>query len=67
MNGDTFATEKDSLHITASAPRQVTVNGILKLEEAVTELPESVILRYGTLYGPGNMVCGKRINSKSSS
>ncbi|PFO92003.1 dTDP-glucose 4,6-dehydratase [Bacillus cereus] len=51
--GDTFATEKDSLHITASAPRQVTVNGILKLEEAVTELPESVILRYGTLYGPG--------------
>ncbi|HDR4908256.1 TPA: NAD(P)-dependent oxidoreductase [Bacillus cereus] len=51
--GDTFATEKDSLHITASMPRQVTVNGILKLEEAVTELPESVILRYGTLYGPG--------------
>ncbi|MGN7894798.1 NAD-dependent epimerase/dehydratase family protein [Bacillus sp. 22475] len=51
--GDTFATEKDSLHITASMPRQVTVNGILKLEEAVNELPESVILRYGTLYGPG--------------
>ena len=52
-SGDTFATEKDSLHITASMPRQVTVNGILKLEKAVTELPESVILRYGTLYGPG--------------
>ncbi|PFF75277.1 dTDP-glucose 4,6-dehydratase [Bacillus cereus] len=51
--GDTFATEKDSLHITASVPRQVAVKGILKLEEAVTELPESVILRYGTLYGPG--------------
>ncbi|MHA4117228.1 NAD-dependent epimerase/dehydratase family protein [Bacillus cereus] len=51
--GDTFATEKNSLHITASMPRQVTVNGILKLEKAVTELPESVILRYGTLYGPG--------------
>ncbi|HDR4698769.1 NAD(P)-dependent oxidoreductase [Bacillus cereus] len=51
--GDTFATEKDSLHITASMPRQVTVNGILKLEKAVTELPESVILRYGTLYGLG--------------
>lgn len=34
-------------------PRQVTVNGILKLEKAVTELPESVILRYGTLYGLG--------------
>lgn len=51
--GDTFAIEKDSLHITASMPRQVTVNGILKLEEAVNELPESVILRYGTLYGPG--------------
>ena len=31
--GDTFATEKDSLHITASMPRQVTVNGILKLEK----------------------------------
>ncbi|MDA1867304.1 NAD-dependent epimerase/dehydratase family protein [Bacillus thuringiensis] len=51
--GDTFATEKNSLHITASMPRQVTVNGIFKLEKAVTELPESVILRYGTLYGPG--------------
>ncbi|MDT3498986.1 NAD(P)-dependent oxidoreductase [Bacillus toyonensis] len=51
--GDTFATEKDSLHITAPMPRQITVNGILKLESAVSELPESIILRYGTLYGPG--------------
>ncbi|HDX9656910.1 TPA: NAD(P)-dependent oxidoreductase [Bacillus toyonensis] len=51
--GDTFATEKDSLHITAPMPRQITVNGILKLESAVSELPESITLRYGTLYGPG--------------
>ena len=47
-------------------PRQVTVNGILKLEKAVTELPESVILRYGTLYGPGTWYA-ENINSKSSS
>ncbi|HDR7517683.1 NAD(P)-dependent oxidoreductase [Bacillus mobilis] len=51
--GDSFATEKDSLDIAASMPRQLTINGILKLEEAVSELPEAVILRYGTLYGPG--------------
>ncbi|WP_242214697.1 NAD(P)-dependent oxidoreductase [Bacillus cereus group sp. BfR-BA-01383] len=69
--GDTFATEKDSLDIAAPMPRQVTVNGILKLEEAVSELPEAVILRYGTLYGPGtwyeengfiaNQVCNNEI------
>ncbi|PGK32798.1 dTDP-glucose 4,6-dehydratase [Bacillus anthracis] len=51
--GDSFATEKDSLDIAASMPRKLTINGILKLEEAVSELPEAVILRYGTLYGPG--------------
>ncbi|WP_242250521.1 NAD(P)-dependent oxidoreductase [Bacillus cereus group sp. BfR-BA-01379] len=50
--GDTLATEKDLLDIAAPIPRQVTINGILKLEEAVSELPEAVILRYGTLYGP---------------
>ncbi|MGE7881811.1 NAD-dependent epimerase/dehydratase family protein [Bacillus sp. NPDC094077] len=51
--GETFATEKDSLDITSPMPRQITINGILKLEEAVSELPETVILRYGMLYGPG--------------
>ncbi|KAA0766461.1 NAD(P)-dependent oxidoreductase [Bacillus sp. SH5-2] len=50
--GDSFAIEKDSLDIAAPMPRQVTINGILKLEEAVSEFPEAVILRYGTLYGP---------------
>ncbi|EJS67946.1 MULTISPECIES: NAD-dependent epimerase/dehydratase family protein [Bacillus] len=51
--GDTFAAEKDSLDIAVPMSRHVTINGILKLEEAVSELPEAVILRYGTLYGPG--------------
>ena len=29
--GDSFATEKDSLDITATMPRQLTINGILKI------------------------------------
>ncbi|KAB2441428.1 NAD-dependent epimerase/dehydratase family protein [Bacillus luti] len=51
--GETLATEIDSLDISAPMPRQLTINGILKLEQAVSELQEAVILRYGTLYGPG--------------
>ncbi|MED1411171.1 MULTISPECIES: NAD-dependent epimerase/dehydratase family protein [Bacillus] len=52
-SGDKLATETDPLDFYAPMPRQVTINGIAKLEEAVSELPEAVILRYGTLYGPG--------------
>ncbi|MFJ8414216.1 NAD-dependent epimerase/dehydratase family protein [Bacillus paramycoides] len=52
-SGDKLATETDPLDFYAPIPRQVTINGIAKLEETVSELPEAVILRYGTLYGPG--------------
>ncbi|MCM0599758.1 NAD-dependent epimerase/dehydratase family protein [Periweissella fabalis] len=51
--GDNLATEETPLDITAPAPRQTTVNGILALEKAVKTLPLWTILRYGTLYGPG--------------
>ncbi|MFJ8353862.1 NAD-dependent epimerase/dehydratase family protein [Bacillus paramycoides] len=52
-SGDKLAIETDPLDFYAPMPRQVTINGIAKLEETVSELPEAVILRYGTLYGPG--------------
>ncbi len=29
------------------------MNGVISLETTVAELPEPVVLRYGTLYGPG--------------
>ncbi|PGM90608.1 NAD-dependent epimerase/dehydratase family protein [Bacillus cereus] len=51
--GDTLASETDPLDFSAHMPRQVTINGIVKLEETASELSEAVILRYGTLYGPG--------------
>jgi nucleoside-diphosphate-sugar epimerase len=34
-------------------PRTITVNGVISLESTVAEVPEPVVLRYGTLYGPG--------------
>ncbi|PGO30081.1 dTDP-glucose 4,6-dehydratase [Bacillus cereus] len=51
--GDTLASETDPLDFSAPMPRQATINGITKLEETAFELSEAVILRYGTLYGPG--------------
>ena len=51
--GETLATEIDSLDIVALCLGKLTINGVLKLEQAVSELQEAVILRYGTLYGPG--------------
>lgn len=50
--GATPATEETALDIDAPMPRHTTINGIVALEEAVKEIPEYVILRYGTLYGP---------------
>lgn len=47
------ATEETPLDVDASEPRHTSVGGIVSLEEAVREAPEWVILRYGTLYGPG--------------
>ncbi|MFB8374568.1 NAD-dependent epimerase/dehydratase family protein [Paenibacillus taichungensis] len=50
--GSTPATEETPLDIYAPMPRNTTINGVVALEEAVKEIPEHVILRYGTLYGP---------------
>ncbi|ENQ3108018.1 NAD(P)-dependent oxidoreductase [Bacillus cereus] len=51
--GEEPATEEDMLDITAPFPRKTTIEGIMALEEKVSQMPEFVILRYGTLYGPG--------------
>jgi nucleoside-diphosphate-sugar epimerase len=40
------------LDFEATDVRKIHVNGVSALEEAVAELPEYVILRYGLLYGP---------------
>ncbi|MEK8131607.1 NAD(P)-dependent oxidoreductase [Paenibacillus filicis] len=50
--GDHPATEEVPLDIQSSSPRKTTIDGIVALEGAVAEIPNHVILRYGTLYGP---------------
>jgi nucleoside-diphosphate-sugar epimerase len=47
------ATEDTPLDLAAAPERLGTVEGVASLEAAVAELPEWVVLRYGTLYGPG--------------
>ncbi|WP_328443626.1 NAD-dependent epimerase/dehydratase family protein [Amycolatopsis sp. NBC_00438] len=47
------ATEDTPLDLGAAPDRRGTVDGVASLEAAVAELPEWVVLRYGTLYGPG--------------
>jgi nucleoside-diphosphate-sugar epimerase len=51
--GEGPADETALLDVTASEPRATTIRGVVALEDAVAELPDSVILRYGLLYGPG--------------
>jgi nucleoside-diphosphate-sugar epimerase len=51
--GEGPADEDVPLDVDAPAPRIDTVDGVVALESAVNEIPWSVILRYGTLYGPG--------------
>lgn len=51
--GDGPADEHTPLDLEATGPRASTVAGVRALEEAAAELPEYVVLRYGTLYGPG--------------
>lgn len=51
--GDEPAIEHTPLDLRGAADRIATVEGIAALETAVTELPEWVVLRYGTLYGRG--------------
>ncbi|MEV6012559.1 NAD(P)-dependent oxidoreductase [Streptomyces sp. NPDC051976] len=47
------ATEDVPLDLGADEPRRTTVAAVDALERTVRELPESVVLRYGMLYGPG--------------
>ncbi|PEA53006.1 dTDP-glucose 4,6-dehydratase [Bacillus pseudomycoides] len=51
--GEEPATEENMFDVTAPFPRKTTIEGIIALEEKVSQMPEFVILRYGTLYGPG--------------
>jgi nucleoside-diphosphate-sugar epimerase len=51
--GDAPADESVPLDLDAAEPRRTTVLGVAALEDAVRELPEWVVLRYGLLYGPG--------------
>lgn len=53
VGGDGPADEDTPLDLDAPGPRSGTVGSVRALEEAVTELDEHVILRYGLLYGPG--------------
>ncbi|WP_240151045.1 MULTISPECIES: NAD-dependent epimerase/dehydratase family protein [Streptomyces] len=52
-SGTTPADERTPLDTGAPEPRATTIGGITALEEAVAELEEHVVLRYGTFYGPG--------------
>jgi nucleoside-diphosphate-sugar epimerase len=51
--GDGPADETTPLDTQAPPPRGTTVAGISALENAVAELDEWVVLRFGTFYGPG--------------
>jgi len=50
--GEHPATEEIALDTQAPLPRKMTIDGIVALEETVAEIPNHLILRYGTLYGP---------------
>ncbi|KYP79262.1 NAD-dependent epimerase/dehydratase family protein [Ferroacidibacillus organovorans] len=56
--GDDPASEDVPLDIDAPAPRKRLVDGIVALEQAASEVPEHVILRYGLFYGPGTWYAG---------
>jgi nucleoside-diphosphate-sugar epimerase len=51
--GPTPAAETDPLTTAATGEQRVSIDGVRALESAVTEVPEAVVLRYGTFYGPG--------------
>ncbi|TWD79140.1 nucleoside-diphosphate-sugar epimerase [Kribbella amoyensis] len=52
--GDSPATEDTPLDLEASSEaRARTVGAVATMEGIVAEVPESVVLRYGLLYGPG--------------
>ncbi|MFC4947826.1 NAD-dependent epimerase/dehydratase family protein [Pseudonocardia sp. GCM10023141] len=52
--GEAPAREDEPLDVAAAEPRQTSVLGVAALEDAVREVPEAVLLRYGLLYGPGS-------------
>ncbi|NIK67258.1 NAD(P)-dependent oxidoreductase [Paenibacillus sp. BK720] len=56
--GESVATEKDRLDEEAPLPRKISVDGVIAMERAAAEMPHSVILRYGALYGPGTFYDG---------
>ncbi len=51
--GEAPATEDEPLDLTATGSRGRAVAAVQALEQAVTEMPVGVILRFGILYGPG--------------
>jgi nucleoside-diphosphate-sugar epimerase len=51
--GPELATEDDTFDLDAPPSWRVNVEGVYALEQAVADMPEGVMLRYGTLYGPG--------------
>jgi nucleoside-diphosphate-sugar epimerase len=50
--GAGFASEDDPLDLESDAWSR-SITGVVALERMVNEMPDGVILRYGTLYGPG--------------
>ena len=50
--GEAPAGEQTPLDLHATEPRLTSVLGVADLEEAVAEISEWVVLRYGLLYGP---------------
>ncbi|WDL98082.1 NAD-dependent epimerase/dehydratase family protein [Alicyclobacillus sp. ALC3] len=52
------ASEEVPLDIVAPAPRRSLLEGIVALEQAVSKVPQHVILRYGLFYGPGTWYAG---------
>ena len=51
--GDTLAVEEEPLDADPAEPRRTTIAAVAALEACVRELPETVVLRFGQLYGPG--------------
>lgn len=51
--GEGLSTEDDPLDLDSNGARLTTVQGVEALETAVRDLPEWVVQRYGSLYGPG--------------
>ncbi|GAA2116221.1 NAD(P)-dependent oxidoreductase [Kitasatospora saccharophila] len=51
--GEGPADEDTPLDTGAPQPRQTTIGGVTALEEAVAEIDEHVLLRFGAFYGPG--------------